>query len=151
MHVLTRPFILERFLVRHPYVHMQLVLDPNVVQIEPRHCNCESVPTTFWLSWISCSFNSGWIITILLVAYSILMIPLLYFTNLYGSFYKYWVDPTTVLSIIFVLHVVVGEAIQGTKTHHELLENGIFSWKLFMHLQVELNCMGIWNHCHCLR
>lgn len=46
----SRPPILERILVRHAYMHRQLVLDPNVVQTEPRHCNCELVPTTFFLS-----------------------------------------------------------------------------------------------------
>jgi hypothetical protein len=45
---------------------------------------------------------------------------------LYLSYFDNWVHPESILSVIYVLHVEIGEAIRNGRSHRSLLENGTF-------------------------
>jgi hypothetical protein len=49
--------------------------------------------------------------------------------DLYLSYFDDWVDPDSILSVIYVLHIEVGEAIRNGRSYWSLLDNGTFFFK----------------------
>lgn len=45
---------------------------------------------------------------------------------LYLSYFDNWVHPESILSVIYVLHVEIGESTRSGRSHRSLLENGTF-------------------------
>jgi hypothetical protein len=49
--------------------------------------------------------------------------------DLYLPYFDDWVDPDSILSVIYVLHFEVGKAIQNGRSYQSLLDNGTFFLK----------------------
>ena len=48
------------------------------------------------------------------------------FSDLYPSNFIEWIDPKSILGIIVVVHAEIGELTRGSRSHRELLDDGVF-------------------------
>lgn len=48
------------------------------------------------------------------------------FSYLYPSNFIEWIDPKSILGIIVVVHAEIGELTRGSRSHRELLDDGVF-------------------------
>ena len=49
-------------------------------------------------------------------------------SNIYPSDYKDWIDPQSIIGVIYVLHADIGEACRAGRSNRDLLDDGVYHY-----------------------
>lgn len=105
--------------VQHAYMQRQLDLNPDIPFPSTTTCNCMLSMNSSLIVSILC-FLVLQILNCLTTFFSML------FLDLYPSNFIEWIDQKNILGIIVVVHTEIGELTRGSRSHRELLDDGVF-------------------------
>ena len=117
--------------VQHAYMFRQLELDPTVQYSMSSGSNCKSIPTLihqFLACLILQNSNNSSFCSSFYFKFSISVLTELQFCpfiDLYPSMYEDWICPQSIIGVLYVLHVDIGELGRGSRTHKELLNDSL--------------------------